>query len=315
MLGLKASAPLSLGRDARLDIARQGPQRTNGGLLLGNVLEEVNSVPVSHIGVRHLVDLVLLAVSVHELLPEHLGAPRPGGVRVRVVTLPRDVVHTDAVSIVKSSGVRDEASQEVLLEDLRATHAFANVEARPLVIREVTVKTVQEEGDPTNTTLRETDLEVREATEHAGHQKVRGRQRRELRGQDDQVVARVALGLRDEIERGPDVHVQHHVVVHHGREERVPVARSKGGQAHHVRGLREGDRSDAPLAQAVHLGDGSVHVPEVHHALRYETTWVGTTPVFNVPVVVGRNDGRTKVIIGDVRQLTAVEADHGGEVH
>ena len=74
------------------------PERPDGGLVLGRVRERV---PVEEPGCvlpGDLVDLVVGAAGVLQLLPGELGRLRPRRVGVRVVALPGDVVDADAVA-------------------------------------------------------------------------------------------------------------------------------------------------------------------------------------------------------------------------
>src|SRR3954454_7456154 len=91
--GLVLLAPL-LARHARgVDVGRPGAERTHGGLLLRRVLERVPVEEAARVLPGDLVDLLVGAPRVLELLPGELGRLRPRRVGVGVVALPGDDVH------------------------------------------------------------------------------------------------------------------------------------------------------------------------------------------------------------------------------
>ena len=93
-----------------------------------------NEYQLHRVLVRDLVQLGRWHISGHRI--ELLRRVRPGGVGVRVVALPRDVVDPDEVPQLYADRVGDEAGQEVLAENL-ARQLVAEVLAGPRVVHVV----------------------------------------------------------------------------------------------------------------------------------------------------------------------------------
>src|SRR4051812_26283427 len=96
--GLVALAPLLPWHARDVDVGRERTQRADRRLLLGRVLERVPVEEPAGVLPGDLVDLVVAAAGVLELLPGELRRLRPCRVGVRVVALPRDDVDPDAVT-------------------------------------------------------------------------------------------------------------------------------------------------------------------------------------------------------------------------
>ena len=91
----------------------------DGGLRARDVGERLEVVQPHGVLVGDLVDLVVGNVVGVEHRVQFLGSPGPHGVRVRVIHLPADVVHTDHVAVLHADRIGDETRHEVLTEHLR----------------------------------------------------------------------------------------------------------------------------------------------------------------------------------------------------
>ncbi len=140
-------------------------------------------------------------------------------------------------------------------------------------------------------------------------------QHRDLGREHDEVVDRRFGCLLDEVEAGADVQRQHHVLVAHRLQHRVPVAGQEAREALRVRCLEEADRPAALLADPLDLLHREVDVPHRDDAERDEAARVRRAPLVDDPVVVGLEHHERQLLVARLGEGAGVEAGHRREVH
>ncbi len=214
-----------------------------------------------------------------------------------------------------SDRLLDEAHQDVVTEDLGRPTGLREVVLGPAAVTIADVLGAPEEvRDPADVTLGEGELQrgelLPEGRPYQVDQCVDRRRRRHRHGDPGRCVRRRGRRAR----RRPEVTGQHGVVLHTGREQRLPVARVDRGHVERLGVLRERHCVAALLREALDLLRRPLDVVEGQHATRDEAVGVGTAPLVDVPVVVGLDHDLVDVGVRPLVQHLARKAGPVGEV-
>ena len=257
--------------------------------------EWIERVPTHRVLVGHLAGVIVRHRVRVEHLGELLGRGRPHRVAVRVVGFPRDVVDTDLLAQLDSDRVADEASQEVLAEDL-TRQTSAEVLQRPRAVHlEGAVDAIEEVRDPTGATLGQGDAHIRVRLQDPRPQQVgRGGLDVHRLKRDHHVGRAVGRGDREPPGR-TEMDRQHGRGVATGAPDRIPVLVVEARVAERGRVLGEAQRV-ATLGRApADLGCRLLGIPDRRHRHRDEATRIGRAPRVDVPVVVRLHERERQV--------------------
>ena len=230
----------------------------------------------------------------------------PGGVRVRVVTLPGDVVDVEVVPGFDAHGVVDEAQDDVFLEHLGRL-ATTEIRSAPVLCVPVdVVDPVRRNTAASRYPPRTEPHAARGTFEDPAPQQVGRRREQAYRGERvdefDWGVGRRHRwsGIRAE------VHADDRALVGTRPPQRIPVVPVDARQAQVVRAGRERHRVAALGGHPAHLGRGGLGIPHHRQRKRNHPARIGSGPLVDVPVVVGAHHHcRLVTILCSHEQLAA----------
>src|SRR5580698_5049994 len=221
-------------------------------------------------------DLPHLVVGhVREHLRRALPSVRPVRVRVRIVHLERDAVDADQFARPHTVLVVDEASPEVLAEQVRRASLLVDVLVPAVAVPGV-VGPFEDVRNPADAAFGEDDLEAGVTVENRREEHV-DRRAHEVRAVHRDLDRERGIGGKTwHLAGGPEVQAERQVGVLAGREDLVPVVRVEGRQSQGSRVLREGDAAGALGGNALDLLDAQLRIPDRQHRQRDEAVGRGT---------------------------------------
>ena len=228
---------------SRGDVPSHRPlaQSPHGRLLAGNMSKRIVTKMANSIEMSDLVDLIIRQPT--QILHRHLRRIRPRRIRMRIITLPRNVINIHMMTNLHPHRIINKTHNHMLIPNIRRqTTPQIRPRPRPTVIINI-ISPLQKIRNPPDPTLRHRHPQLRKLPKRRTPQQIRSRiqqtQRRQIINHLDRSIRRRPRLRR----RRTQMHTHHRPHIHTRLPQRIPIISVNSRQPQRKRTRRKRQRT------------------------------------------------------------------------